>query len=113
MSSLTGLNQVVPFSLTGLQNISGTINGGTPCDQITILGQTSFLSSSIVDANGNGNTTTRQLLFDFQYDQNNFEIVSSLFFASNAYDAALDVASAILAATPEDVVPGIGAFGLI
>jgi len=30
----------------------------------------------IVDANGNGNTTTRQLLFDFQYDQNNFEVVS-------------------------------------
>jgi hypothetical protein len=23
----------------------------------------------IVDANGNGNTTTRQLMFDFQYDQ--------------------------------------------
>ena len=30
----------------------------------------------IVDANGNGNTTTRQLLFDFQYDQNNFEVIS-------------------------------------
>ena len=29
-----------------------------------------------VDANGNGNTTTRQLLFDFQYDQTNFEIIS-------------------------------------
>ena len=30
----------------------------------------------LVHANGNGNTTTRQLLFDFQYDQTNFEIVS-------------------------------------
>lgn len=29
-----------------------------------------------IDANGNSNTTTRQLLFDLQYDQTNFEIVS-------------------------------------
>jgi hypothetical protein len=57
MSSLTGLNQVVPFSLTGLQNFSGTINGGTPCDQITILGQTLYLTSSSVDSNGNINLT--------------------------------------------------------
>ena len=30
----------------------------------------------IVYANGNSNSTTRQLLFDLQYDKNNFEIVS-------------------------------------
>lgn len=30
----------------------------------------------IVQANGNGNTTTRQLLFDLEYDRNNFSIVS-------------------------------------
>ena len=30
----------------------------------------------IVQANGNGNTSTRQLLFDMQYDRNNFEIIS-------------------------------------
>jgi len=30
----------------------------------------------IVQANGNGNTTTRQLLFDLEYDRNNFTIVS-------------------------------------
>lgn len=30
----------------------------------------------IVQGNGNGNTTTRQLLFDLEYDRNNFSIVS-------------------------------------
>jgi arginine repressor len=30
----------------------------------------------IVQANGNGNSTTRQVLVDMQYDQNNFELVS-------------------------------------
>lgn len=30
----------------------------------------------IVHANGNGNTSTRQLLFDLEYDRNNFSIVS-------------------------------------
>jgi hypothetical protein len=30
----------------------------------------------VVDANGNGDLTTRQLLFDFQYDQINFELIS-------------------------------------
>jgi len=29
-----------------------------------------------IDANGNGNTATRQLLFDLQYDQTNIEIIS-------------------------------------
>jgi hypothetical protein len=29
-----------------------------------------------IDANGNGNTTTRQLLFDLQYDYTNFDLVS-------------------------------------
>lgn len=30
----------------------------------------------IVDANGNGNTTARQLLFDFEYDKDNFELTN-------------------------------------
>jgi len=30
----------------------------------------------IVQANGNGNTTTRQILVDMQYDQTNFELIS-------------------------------------
>ena len=30
----------------------------------------------IVQANGNSDAVTRQLMFDFQYDQTNFEIVS-------------------------------------
>ena len=30
----------------------------------------------VVQANGNGNTTTRQVLVDMQYDKNNFELVS-------------------------------------
>lgn len=30
----------------------------------------------VVQANGNGNTSTRQLLFDLEYDRNNFSIVS-------------------------------------
>ena len=30
----------------------------------------------MVHANGNGDATTRQLLFDFQYDQTNFDVVS-------------------------------------
>lgn len=30
----------------------------------------------IVDANGNGNTTARQILFDFEFDYQNFELIS-------------------------------------
>lgn len=30
-----------------------------------------------IDANGNGNTTTRQLLFDLQFDNANFELISA------------------------------------
>lgn len=45
-------------------NISGTvINRG---DQFELW----------IDANGNGNTTTRQLLFDLQFDNANFELIS-------------------------------------
>jgi len=50
--SITGNLNVFPFSLTGLQNINGTINGSIPCDSITIAGQTTFLSASAVDVNG-------------------------------------------------------------
>ena len=50
--SITGNLNVFPFSLTGLQNFDGTINGSTPVDAITIAGQTTFLSSTAVDVNG-------------------------------------------------------------
>ena len=30
----------------------------------------------MVMANGNGDATTRQLLFDFQFDQTNFDLIS-------------------------------------
>jgi len=50
--SITGNLNVFPFSLTGLQNIDGTINGETPINDITIAGQTTYLSASAVDVNG-------------------------------------------------------------
>lgn len=52
--SLTQYLNTVPFSLTGIQN-ANTINGNQPVDSITITGQTSYLSSSAVDINGNVN----------------------------------------------------------
>ena len=48
--SMTQFLSTTPFSLTGIQSAS-TINGNTPCDSITILNQTQFLSSSIVNQN--------------------------------------------------------------
>lgn len=50
--SITGNLNIFPFSLTGLQNVDGTINGQTPINEIIITGQTSFLSVSPVDVNG-------------------------------------------------------------
>jgi len=50
--SITGNLNVFPFSLTGLQNFDGTINGSTPINDITIAGQTTFLSATAVDVNG-------------------------------------------------------------
>ena len=52
--SLTQYLNTVPYSLTGIQN-ANTINGNQPVDSITITGQTSYLSSSAVDINGNVN----------------------------------------------------------
>ena len=52
--SITGNLNVFPFSLTGLQNINGTINGETPCTAITVVGsQATYLQASPVDVNGN------------------------------------------------------------
>ena len=49
-------------------SITSNINGGTinRGDEFELW----------VDANGNGNTTTRQLLFDLQYDYLNFDLIS-------------------------------------
>jgi len=49
-------------------SITSNINGGTINygDEFELW----------VDANGNGNTTTRQLLFDLQYDYLNFDLIS-------------------------------------
>ena len=64
--SLTSFSQIkFKFSDTRVTaNTAGTaINRG---DQFDV----------IIQANGNSNATTRQLMFDLQYDQTNFEIVS-------------------------------------
>ena len=64
--SLTSFSQIkFKFSSTRVTaNTAGTaINRG---DQFDV----------IIQANGNSNATTRQLMFDLQYDQTNFEIVS-------------------------------------
>jgi hypothetical protein len=54
--SITQYLNTTPFSLTGIQN-ANTVNGNQPVDSITILGQTQYLSSSVVDALGNVNLT--------------------------------------------------------
>lgn len=56
MSIIGDLN-VVPFSLTGLQNINATINGYSPVSSVNIVGsQTAYLSSTgTPDSNGNIN----------------------------------------------------------
>jgi hypothetical protein len=51
--SLIGINNFYPYSLTGLQNITGTVNGFTPIVSITIAGQTFYLTASTPDVNGN------------------------------------------------------------
>ena len=64
--SLTSFSQIkFKFSDTRVTaNTAGTaINRG---DQFDV----------IIQANGNSNATTRQLMFDLQYDQTNFEVVS-------------------------------------
>lgn len=56
MSIIGDLN-VIPFSLTGLQNINATINGYSPVSSVNIVGsQTAYLSSTgTPDSNGNVN----------------------------------------------------------
>jgi hypothetical protein len=51
--SLVGLTSLYPYSLTGIQDITGTVNGSTPIVSITIAGQTFYLSASSPDVNGN------------------------------------------------------------
>jgi hypothetical protein len=51
--SLIGLTSLYPYSLTGIQDITGTVNGSTPIVSITIAGQTFYLSASSPDVNGN------------------------------------------------------------
>ncbi len=64
--SLTSFSQIkFKFSDTRVitSTTGGAINRG---DQFDV----------VIQANGNSNATTRQLMFDLQYDQTNFEIVS-------------------------------------
>jgi hypothetical protein len=42
--SLTGSLNISPYSLTGINNFDGTVNGLVPVSVITIAGQTAFLS---------------------------------------------------------------------
>jgi hypothetical protein len=42
--SLTGNLNTSPYSLTGINNFDGTVNGLVPVSVITIAGQTAFLS---------------------------------------------------------------------
>jgi len=51
--SLIGINSVYPYSLTGIQDITGTVNGSTPIVSISIAGQTFYLAVSPPDSNGN------------------------------------------------------------
>jgi hypothetical protein len=66
MMSLTSFSQI-RFKFPDTRVLTD-INGGVidRGDQFDVM----------VHANGNGDAATRQLLFDFQYDQTNFEIVS-------------------------------------
>jgi hypothetical protein len=51
--SLIGITSLYPYSLTGIQDITGTVNGSTPIVSISIAGQTFYLSASSPDVNGN------------------------------------------------------------
>ena len=69
------------FTLIGFNSYAATIKfrfadtkSATAIDGTTIGRGDQF--DVIIQANGNGNTTTRQLMFDLQYDYTNFEIVS-------------------------------------
>jgi hypothetical protein len=66
MMSLTSFSQI-RFKFPDTRVLTD-INGGVidRGDQFDVM----------VHANGNGDAVTRQLLFDFQYDQTNFEVVS-------------------------------------
>ena len=66
MMSLTSFSQI-KFKFPDTRVLTD-INGGVidRGDQFDVM----------VHANGNGDAATRQLLFDFQYDQTNFEVIS-------------------------------------
>jgi len=51
--SLIGINSVYPYSLTGIQDITGTVNGNVIVATISVAGQTFYLSASLPDINGN------------------------------------------------------------
>ena len=64
--SLTSFSQI-KFKLSDTRVIASTTGGAiNRGDQFDV----------IIQANGNSNATTRQLMFDLQYDMTNFEIVS-------------------------------------
>ena len=65
---LTGFSQI-KFKFPDTRVLTD-INGGVidRGDQFDVM----------VHANGNSDAVTRQLLFDFQYDQTNFEIISKI-----------------------------------
>jgi len=72
---------ILLFALIGFSSFAGPIKLrletprlATAIDGTTIGRGDQF--DVVVQGDGNGNTTTRQLMFDFQYDATNFEIVS-------------------------------------
>jgi len=95
--SITGNLNVFPFSLTGLQNINGTINGETPCTAITVVGsQATYLQASPVDVNGNinltpsiplANTSTTGLLTNTDWNTFNSKAASFTTYAPIDYSA--------------------------
>ena len=72
---------ILLFALIGFTSFSQSIKFKFPTDRVTTaidgttIGRGDFFDV-IVQANGNGNTTTRQVLIDMQYDLTNFELVS-------------------------------------
>jgi len=72
---------ILLFALIGFSSFAGPIKLrletprlSTAIDGTTIGRGDQF--DVVIQGDGNGNTTTRQLMFDFQYDATNFEIVS-------------------------------------
>jgi hypothetical protein len=72
---------ILLFTLIGFTSLAAPIKFKFATDRVataidgTTIGRGDFFEV-IVQANGNGNTTTRQVLIDMQYDLTNFELVS-------------------------------------